>query len=145
MSDSSGVSGNPGKSLMRYRVRTAAPTLVVDAEAVRIGADLLVYIWGGNVPHIGAVAAAQPRPSLADSQQNSATASVLTYLGHKEDEVVKYVSEKLSGALNTKVVVTAGIHWDDLTTPAIDTIIERCREITETLIVQMQSNEESRA
>lgn len=122
----------------RYKVRTDGEQLVVEAEAVCIGDDLLVYIWGGEVPHIGAVAAAQPRPSLANKIKTSATASVLTYLGHKEDEVVKYVAERLSGDLNAKVVVTAGIHWDDLPESAISIIKDRCREISDKLIEQLR-------
>ena len=42
-------------------VRTAAPDWVVEAEAVRIGPDVLVWIYGGEKPHIGAVAAALAR------------------------------------------------------------------------------------
>lgn len=122
----------------RYSVRTEGEQWIVEAEAVRIGDDWLIYIWGGEVPHIGAVAAAQPRPSLADDTRSSATASVLTYLGHKEDEVVKYVAEKVSGALKAKVVVTAGIHWDDLPDAAIRIIRDRCREISDKLIEKLQ-------
>lgn len=115
--------------LRRVTLRTAAPDWVVEAEAVWIGADLLVFIWGGERPHIGAVAAAQPRPSLADATRLSATASVLTYVGHKEDVVVKQAAEALSAALNAHVVVTAGIHWDNLGPEAIAIVNDRCREI----------------
>jgi len=52
-------------------VRTEDSTLVVEAKAVWIGKDLLIYIWGGDRPHIGAVAAAQPRPSLADHDNDN--------------------------------------------------------------------------
>lgn len=100
------------------------------ANARLIGPDVLVSIWGGERPHIGAVAAAQPRPSLADPSITSATASVLTYPGHKEDEVVKFASQELAAALDANVVVTAGIHWDDLTPEAIAIIRQRCVEIT---------------
>lgn len=113
----------------RIRLRTAAADWVVEAEAVRIGPDVLVWIWGGEKPHIGAVAAAQPRPSLADPARTSATASVLTYVGHKEDDLAKHAAEVLAAALGTRVVVTAGIHWDHLTPDAIRTIGARCEEI----------------
>ncbi len=89
-----------------------------------IGADLLVAIWGGERPHIGAVALAQPRPSMKDPGKNSATASVLCVVGHKEDEVVKKASEYLSAALNTRVTVAAGIHWDNLDEIAIRTVVD---------------------
>ncbi len=131
---------NPVPELPRSaHVRTEGDDFLVQARAVVIGADVLVYIWGGERPHIGAVAASQPRPSLADPSKISATASVLTYPGHKEDEVVKPVAEALSAACNTNVVVTAGIHWDDLSPSDIDTIRARIGEITEKLIAELQT------
>jgi len=100
---------------------------------VRIGPDILVYIWGGERPHIGAVAAAQPRPSLSDPNKTSATASVLTYPAHKEDSAVKLVAEALAARLSTNVVVTAGIHWDNLPAQSIEVVMDRCREIADLL------------
>jgi len=122
-------------------VRTQATSLVVEARAVQIGADILVYIWGGDQPHIGAVAAAQPRPSLADKTRTSATCSVLTYPGHKEDEVVKLVSEHLSAVLDARVVVTAGIHWDTLSQNEIQTIGFRIEEIIRQLTAKLKKQE----
>ena len=118
----------------RISVRTAEPDYVLEAEAVRIGPDILVYVWGGDRPHLGAVAAAQPRPSLADPDRTSATASVLSYVGHKEDGVAKEMAEALSARFKTNTVVTAGIHWDELSTEAIQIIMGRCREITQKVI-----------
>jgi hypothetical protein len=68
-----------------------------------------------------------------------ATASVICCLGHKEDALAKAASEKLSATFNRRVVVTAGIHWDNLTDEGIrqvqqnaDVLIElirrRCAE-----------------
>jgi len=122
-------------------VRTEETSLIVEARAVQIGADILVYIWGGQRPHIGAVAAAQPRPSLADENRRSATCSVLTYLGHKEDEIVKPVAEHLSAALDTHVVVTAGIHWDGLNQNEVGVIGSRIEEIIRQLTAKLQKQE----
>ncbi len=122
-------------------VRTEETSLVVEARAVQIGADILVYIWGGDRPHIGAVAAAQPRPSLADENRRSATCSVLTYLGHKEDEVVKLVAEQLSAALDTNVVVTAGIHSDGLNQNEIRAIGTGIEEIIRLLTAKLKKQE----
>src|SRR5664279_5784419 len=107
-------------SVRRVAVRTAGAAWIVEAEATLIGGDVLVAIWGGGRPHIGAVAAASSRSSLADPAKTSATSSVLTYPGHKEDIVVKMAAEALSAALGTNVVVTAGLHWDDLPPGAVD-------------------------
>lgn len=122
-------------------VCTQQTSFVIEARALQIGADMLVCIWGGNRPHIGAVAAAQPRPSLADQNRRSATCSVLTYPGHKEDEVVKLVSERLSASLDTQVVVTAGIHWDELKQNEISIIESRIEEIICQLTEKLKKQE----
>lgn len=121
------------RELSRVAVYVESGPYRLDAEAVRIGADVLVYIWGGERPHIGAVAAAQPRPSLVQNERVSATASVLTYPGHKEDVVVKQASEALAAALETKVVVTAGIHWDNLKADDIQTVVLLSRQLVQEL------------
>ena len=87
-----------------------------------LGQDLLVSIWGGSRPHIGAVAMATPRPSLKDPKRWSATSSNYTFVGHIEDVLVKMISEKLSAVLRRNVVVVAGIHWDNVTPREIKTI-----------------------
>jgi len=122
-------------------VRSEDMGLVLEARAVSIGGDILVYIWGGDRPHIGAVAAAQPRPSLADEKRRSATCSVLTYLGHKEDEVVKLVAEHLSAVLDTHVVVTAGIHWDGLNQMGISAVRTGLDEIIRQLTQKLEKQE----
>lgn len=93
----------------------------VEAMMQRLGKDFLLSIWGGEA-HIGAVAMAQSRPSLADARKLSATASVFCYVGHKEDEVVKEVSERLAAELGARVVVVAGLHWDHLKAAGIEQI-----------------------
>ncbi|MEM3514506.1 MAG: hypothetical protein QW495_04180, partial [Candidatus Hadarchaeum sp.] len=40
------------------------------------GKDLVVAIFGGNYPHVGAVAVAVPRPSLKNPNKLSATSSI---------------------------------------------------------------------
>jgi len=113
----------------RQRLSSEGGRYPIHATAMLIGDDLLVAIWGGTKPHIGAVAVALPRPSLADPQITSSTSSVFTLLGHKEDKVVKMVSEHLSARLEKNVIVTAGIHWDDLPEGAIEEIVHSCREL----------------
>jgi hypothetical protein len=120
-----------------YTVETDTGAYDLKASVRMIGSDLLIAIWGGEKPHIGAVAVAQPRPSLKDPAVTSSSASVICLLGHKEDELVKAAAEILAAALKTQVVVTAGIHWDNLAPEAIqcvvrnseilvDRILERC-------------------
>jgi len=121
----------------RFDLSSQGGRYQIHATAMLIGDDLLVAIWGGINPHIGAVAVALPRPSLADPQITSSTSSVFTLLGHKEDEVVKMVSERLSARLEKNVVVTAGIHWDDLPEEAIEEIVHNCRELADEMCTRI--------
>jgi hypothetical protein len=100
------------------------------ARAESVGDDVLVVIWGG-IAHIGAIGIAQPRPSLRDSSVMSATSSVFTFLGHKEDVPAKAMSEALAARLNKKVVVVAGIHWDNALPEEIGMISEACEALVE--------------
>lgn len=98
----------------------------VDSEitfsVVPQGEDLCVTIAGGTKPHIGAVALAQVRPSLADPNRLSASVSVLTLLGHKEDEIARFVAQQIAVARGANVVVSCGVHIDDAS-------LEQLREI----------------
>jgi hypothetical protein len=113
----------------------------VHSLTIEIGDDLLACFWGGTQPHIGAVAVALPRPSLADSDTTSSTSSVFSLLGHKEDVLVKMVSERLSARLEKNVVVTAGIHWDDLDESAIAKIMDNCSWLTERIAEVVEREE----
>ena len=99
-----------------------------------IGSDLLVAIWGGDKPHIGAVAVAQPRPSLKDPAVTSSSASVICLVGHKEDELAKAAAEILAAALKTQVVVTAGIHWDNLSPEAIQRVVRNSEFLVDMIL-----------
>ena len=113
-----------------FTITTDLDAYNLKAAVRRIGNDILVAIWGGEKPHIGAVAVAQPRPSLKDSRKTSASASVFCFVGHKEDDLAKAVSEKLASALNTSVVVTAGIHWDNLDVEGIRQVLKNSQILT---------------
>jgi hypothetical protein len=106
----------------------------LQASVRLIGPDILVALWGGTHPHIGAVALALPRPSLKDKKKTSATSSVLTILGHKEDQTVKAVAEKISSVFKKNCVVTAGIHWDHLKPEEINIIISLTEKLTQGII-----------
>jgi hypothetical protein len=79
-----------------------------------VGPDILVSIWGGTRPHIGAIGMAIPRRSLKNARQWSATSSNFTFEGHKEDLLVKKVSEKLATRMRRNGRM-CGVHWDGIT------------------------------
>lgn len=84
----------------------------VVASITHSGDDLIVCICGGEKEHVGAVALAIPRPSLADPKKISASTSVLCLTGHKEDEIARDGALQLASHLNCTVVLTVGLHVD---------------------------------
>ncbi|MGA3174240.1 MAG: hypothetical protein ABSE25_07425 [Syntrophorhabdales bacterium] len=109
----------------------------VSARVDSMGPDILVTLWGGAA-HIGALGMATPRPSLRDPDERSATSSVFTFPGHKEDVAVKLMSEMLSGRLNRKVVVVAGLHWDRLEPGDIRQIVDACKVLGERIALAVE-------
>ena len=120
---------------MEFDINTNEGKYDLSASVRLVGEDILIAIWGGKKPHIGAVAAAQPRPSLENSNVISASASVICFLGHKDDSLAKKTAETLAAAFNTNVVVTVGIHWDGLSQADIS-VINKNGEILVNLILR---------
>jgi len=69
--------------MKRYSFEVSKGRFKIQALVQRVGQDILVSMWGGTLPHIGAVGMATPRPSLRDPKKMSATSSTFTYVGHK--------------------------------------------------------------
>ena len=125
------------KTFLEVKVKTETGSFDLEAGVRRIGDDLLVAIWGGEKPHIGAVSAAQSRPSLKNPEATSATASVICFPAHKEDELAKAVSEILAAVLDTRVVVTAGIHWDNISEEGIKQVISNSKILVDLILKEM--------
>ncbi len=98
----------------QFTVRTDEGSYDLEATIQLIGQDILIAVWGGDRPHIGAVSGAQTQPSIVNPTKTSATASVLCFPGHKEDQLVKPMAEKIARLTDRHVVVTAGAHWDKI-------------------------------
>jgi len=114
--------------MKRFLLETSKGRFKTCGFVQEVGQDILVSVWGGTQPHIGAVGIAVPRPSLKNPNRWSATSSNFTFPGHKEDTLVKRISERLATRLKRNVVVTAGIHWDSITLKdirIIETLTER--------------------
>lgn len=123
---------------MEFFVATASELYRLSANVQLIGEDLLVAVWGGEQPHIGAVAVAQPRPSLSPSNdQASATASVICLLGHKEDAIAKSAAETLAAAMNRPVVVSAGMHWAQIDAEGIRKVEENANQLVSIILHEL--------
>jgi hypothetical protein len=110
-------------------------------SAVPIGDDLVVLVWGGEKPHVGAVAVGVPRPSLENSEITSATTSVYALVGHKEDDLARMMAQKIASTLKRNVILTAGIHVDNISADGIKVIETNCRKVLESLISYYQGRQ----
>jgi len=117
--------------MKRFLVEISKGRFRIHGLVQELGQDILVSIWGGTRPHIGAVGMAIPRPSLKNPKKWSATSSNFTFIGHKEDTLVKTISERLAARLRRNVVVTAGIHWDGITSDEIKAIQNLAQKLSD--------------
>ncbi len=103
-------------------------------QATAMGKDWNVLITGGEIPHLGAVALGIPRPSLQNPAVTSATVSVMTLTGHKEDEIARPAAHFLASRLNAPVVVSCGIHNDNIRPEDIRRVGEMVQEALNELV-----------
>ena len=99
----------------------------VSLSAQWIGKDLIVCLFNGQA-HLGAVA-------VADfcHEENRASTSVITRLGHKDDAVASSAAHKLCRKYKRPVCAIAGIHLDAITELEIAEIIRNCDALVDRL------------
>lgn len=108
----------------------------VTACVVLCGKDIAVVIGGGEASHIGAAALASPRPSLKNTAEISASASVLCRLGHLP---AREAALRLASKFNTNVAVTAGLHIDDADSDDIAKLQHNFQQILEAIEAWLQT------
>ena len=105
----------------------------VKLVAIKSGEDLTVIISGGENPHIGTIAVSIPRPSLKDSNKVSASTSVFTLTGHKEDELSKQIAESITKITKKITVVIVGLHIEKATSQDIEHLIQNTQKAVDKL------------
>ncbi len=88
--------------------------LNVHTHVEKMGSDLCITICGGDSPHIGSIAIADPRESLTGNGSPSATVSTFNFTGHKDDEVANEIAHAVSARLSCRVVVACGLHYNEV-------------------------------
>lgn len=106
------------------RIEKTTPRFTLKMSIERMGQDLNVSLYGGDVAHIGAVALAIPHSGLQDDEKVDASVSLLCVTGHKEDELARDVSHTLATAFHCTVSVACGIHLDNATPQEINEILK---------------------
>lgn len=99
----------------------------------KVGKDYQLLVEGGEA-HIGCVVLAVPRPSLTGEDRISSTASVLNVTGHKDEEICRYLAERLAAEMNAVVACCGGIHVDHITEKQIRELREAVKTLPEEII-----------
>lgn len=84
----------------------------------RLGADLFAILFGGEA-HIGALALAAP----------GARTDCIAAPGHREDEIARALADHIARALNCRVAVACGIHYDNITKSEIAIVGQLAEEM----------------
>jgi hypothetical protein len=96
---------------------------MVNASLQVLGPDVMITVWGGTRPHIGALSVSTPHLERASEEGRSSTVLQFCFPGHRDDVVACRVSGRVAAALQRRVVVSAGIHVPDITPAGIDTVL----------------------
>jgi hypothetical protein len=114
-------------------------SFAIRLQAFPLDNGIIIHITGGDKPHIGGVAVGLPRPSTQDPSRVTANVSVISILGHKDDELARPIADQLVRALNSIVVVIAGVHIHQATKEDIAKVIANANQAVEKFLAQIRS------
>lgn len=101
-------------------------------NAVLTDEGITVSLTGGHKAHIGAVAVVNPTGKL----------SLQTFLCHKEGELAKSFAEKIFETTGHPVVVSAGIHYDNIDKTGIMEVLEVSDKLLRDFIKKILTNKD---
>ena len=120
---------------MMFTRAMSSGRISIALHALRMGNDLLVGIYGGDRPHIGAVAVGVPGPLGVNGEARTAETSVIALPGHREDRVARDAAQRVALETGVVVSVSCGIHLDAITAEEIERVCELVEELTGELIL----------
>jgi len=109
----------------------------VQLEASFVGEDLEAILTAGKT-HIGAVALAVPCSKTAEGV--TASCSVLTVPGHRDNVPAEEAALMLCKALKCSVSVAAGLHIDRASKEQIMALVENSRKAVELLVDELKGD-----
>lgn len=114
---------------MKHYIKTNKNHLKLQVEAFVIysGKDMNVIIFGGDAPHIGAVALGIPT-------EKGSVVSTNTVGGHKETELAFRAAKNISEKRKIIVNVSCGIHKDNISLEEIEIVENLTNEIINELM-----------
>ncbi|OGW18802.1 MAG: hypothetical protein A3G93_13465 [Nitrospinae bacterium RIFCSPLOWO2_12_FULL_45_22] len=122
-----------------YQIDEGNGSCRVSLRAFALTNGIIVHITGGDEPHIGGVAVGLPRPSTQDPSRVTANVSVISILGHKDDELARPIADRLVRELNSIIVVIAGVHIHQANQTDIERIIDNTNLAVEEFLRQIKT------
>mgnify|MGYP001361832626 CR=1 FL=1 len=113
---------------MNFEIAKGDGSRRVSVRAIVSTNGVILYLFGGDLPHIGGVAVGVPRPSSRDPNKTTANVSVISIVGHKDDELARPIADRVTRALNRISVVIAGIHVDNASQEDLQAVIVHAGE-----------------
>ncbi len=98
---------------------------------------IMLYLGGGEKPHIGVVVMSQPRPSMKEDKTISCTTSVINRLSHKDDIIIAPMAEAICKKANAVVVASGGVHVDVVEDSDIKRLMRNMEEITKNILLKL--------
>ena len=111
----------------RYRLSRECLGARLHAEALAFPGSLHVSVYGGDLPHIGAVSVVGPDGAVATTQ----------FPGHRDGAVSEAWAKALSERGFRPAVVEAGIHYDGITPEGIRRVLEAGDALLAALLAAM--------
>lgn len=106
-------------AVRRFELGVAGSPYKVEAVCIEVGADLVVVVGGGQRYHCGAVGLSLSLPGLKEADKLAQSTYQVPVPGHKEEALAREGSRELARLLKRNVVVSVGIHEDDLSKEGI--------------------------
>lgn len=120
--------------MLTNKINYGQDKMVVEVNYGFVGSDLQVVITAGK-SHIGATALAVPCQTTAEGV--TASVSVMTAPGHRDDVVAGKAALDLCKAMRCNVGVTAGLHIDNATQEEIMTLVTNVKDAVNILIKKL--------
>ena len=118
-------------TVRRFDIDLAGFDSKIEAVCVECGADLIVVVGGGTRYHCGTVALTISMPSIKDPKKLTNSTYQVPVPGHKEEALAREGSLILSRALARNVVMSVGIHVDNIPKESIPYFVDQFYKLVE--------------
>lgn len=112
----------------------------IEAVCVECGVDLIVVVGGGTRYHCGTVALTISLPSIKDPKKLTNSTYQVPVPGHKEEALAREGSLILSRALARNVVMSVGIHVDNIPKAGIPYFVEQFYKLVDEIRAAYQAS-----